>query len=137
MGAAASRAGGKRGISMVAVAVLATALALIASAVALLGGAPDLRPASGDPQVTAWGCAIAGLVCAVAGVGLLTGRSWAWIVSLLATGMAFGAAGWALVRHGLEGIVPVLVLVGIVSLGALSYLLRWHVRNALATGSRT
>jgi uncharacterized membrane protein len=119
------------GITIAAIAVILSGIMLIGTALGMLGFlGTDIVPADGDPQATGWGALLVGVISVVAGVGLLTLKRWAWILALVATGLAVGAAAWALIRHGVDGIVWALVLAGVVAFIILAYLLQRNVKNA-------
>ena len=48
-------------------------------------------------------------------------------------GLAVGSAAWVLIRHGLDGVVWVSVVTGVVSFIILAYLLQRSVRDAFSS----
>ena len=76
---------------------------------------------------------IAGITSVAVGVGLFSVRArWVWIVAVVAMGLAVGAAAWALVRHGLDGIVWATAVGGLIAFAVLAHLLRRDVRGAFS-----
>jgi hypothetical protein len=119
------------GITIAASVVLVTGIASIIAGIALLGWTgTGLVPTSGDAEVSGATALIVGAIGIAAGLALSTLRRWAWILGVVATGLGIGAAAWAVLRHGLDGVVWVAAVTGVVSLVVLAYLLRWSVRAA-------
>lgn len=126
-----SMASRPRGITVAAIAVIVCGIMLIGTALGMLGFlGTAVVPANGDPRITGWGALIVGVISAAVGVGLFTLKRWAWTLAIVATGLAVGAAAWALIRHGFEGIVAVSVLSGLVAFVVLAYLLQGNVKAA-------
>lgn len=120
------------GLTIIAFVVILVGLAQVIAAIVLLDwiAIADV-PTTGDPQVTGATALIVGVIDIVVGAGLLTLKRWAWILALVAMGLAVGAAAWALIRHALDGIVWLSTLSGVVAFILLAYLLQRDVRNAI------
>jgi hypothetical protein len=119
------------GITVIAVLlILVGVVQLIIAATLLDWVSVAPAPASGDPQVSGWAALVVGAIDLAVGVGLFTLKRWAWIVALMAAGLTVGAAAWALARHGLDGVVWVSALSGVVAFIVLAYLLQGNARAA-------
>jgi hypothetical protein len=119
------------GITFLAIVVILVGLAQVLTAVSLLGWITLVgAPTTGDPELTGWTALAAGIFDVTVGIGLSTLKRWAWILALVAMGLAVGAAAWALIRHGLDGAVWLSTLSGVVAFVLLAYLLQRDVRNA-------
>lgn len=119
------------GITIIAIVVILSGIAQVITAIGLLEWIDFIDvPASGDPQVSGWASLIVGVINIAVGAGLFTLRRWAWVLAVVAMGLAVGSAAWAIIRHGLDGIVWVSIATGVVSLIILAYLLQGSVRDA-------
>jgi len=118
-------------VTIIAIVVVINGAAQILAAVNYLNWLKmfDL-PTSGDPTTTGWAYLIVGIINVVVGVALFSLRRWAWLLAILAMGLAVISAGWALIQHGFDGITSAPVVTGLVSLLILLYLLTQNVREA-------
>lgn len=119
------------GIALIAIVVVINGIAQVLAALNYLDWVKffDL-PTSGDPTTTGWAYLIVGVINIVVGVALFSLKRWAWLLAILAMGLAVISAGWALIQHGYGGVASAPVFTGLVSLLILLYLLTQNVRNA-------
>jgi len=119
------------GVTIIAIVVIINGVAQVLAAMNYLKWLSlfDL-PATGDPTISGWTYLIVGIINIVVGVAMFSLKRWAWMLAILAMGLAVLSAGWSLIQHGFDGITSAPVLTGVISLLILLYLLSQNVRDA-------
>jgi hypothetical protein len=111
------------GITIIAAVVMLNGLLAVILGANLLGWLDLLDvPVSGDPQLSGWAQLLAGIILLVVGFSLLSLRSWAWWVSILAQGFAALSGLVAIAIHGLDGVATATVVTALISAGVVIYL---------------